>query len=156
MWSICRTSLMPQFKEARPVRLVFAHSERSFSPSASMNLSDRSLSTVLKEDSSWFVSVMRSRWPLRHTRLCTRVQLPTVCARLWWLSRARTRCPKTSLISRLPAKSTIRISRACRSRLKKSSRRMRRRVSVKRRPTKIKLNTSMTLTLTTRMSSRLS
>lgn len=96
-FSTCRSNLILKFKTVRPAKPASAPSVRSFSPSASMSWSDRLRSTVLRGASCWSECEMRSKWPSRRTRRCTRAQLLMVCARPWWPNRRRIRSRQTFL-----------------------------------------------------------
>jgi len=90
--SICKMSLIRSYKNVRPGRQVSARSERNCIPKLSMKLLGRSLLIVRNEDSYWWGFVMKSKWPSKHIRLCTRAQLPTECERHYRLSRAKLKC----------------------------------------------------------------
>ena len=73
-WSISRMNLIRSYKKGRRERPVSAQSEKNYTHSRSMKLSDRLPLTVLREVSYLLELGTKSRWPSRPTRHYTKVQ----------------------------------------------------------------------------------
>ena len=77
MSSPSKKNLIKSYKSAKCVKRVFAPSEKSCIPRPSMNSSAKSPSTVLKEDSFWSESEMKSKWLFKPTKRFMKVPLLT-------------------------------------------------------------------------------
>ena len=151
----CKTNLRIAFKRDKLVRLVSAQSEKSSLLSASMSLSVRLRFRAQSVASFSCVSVTRSRWQFKLTKLCMKALSHTVCAKLSWPSKARTKWIAQSSSSKTPAMSFKPKSSKLSRRSKTQSAKPKKSNSAYRRLTTIKWNTSKISTTTTSKNWRL-
>ena len=150
LWT-SRNSLTKGWEQDRRVKLAFALFAKSCMLSALMNSLGKLRLTALSVASCWFVCVMKSAWLFRLTKRSTKVQLPTECARLWWLNRRRMRWPAALRSLRIAVKNwPRRLRNSFRSR-KMSFAALLKRWLVRQRLTKTRLTTLMpSITITSK------
>jgi len=87
-----KMTLTKNFKLDKLVKLVFAQLEKSFILNVSMNWSDKSQLTVLKEVSYLSELEMKLKWPFKLIRLFMNHLLLTVWEKHSWLNKRKMRC----------------------------------------------------------------